>query len=254
MPLKILMSTMNKKSIEDLELSKKNISNEDSIIIINQITNKKIEKSTNKNFVTYNELGLSKSRNRALEHVTKGIGIIADDDICYKKNYREIVKKAYEENKNADIITFQIETPEGGLFKNYSKESFYFNSLNILKVSSIEITFDIERVKSRGIKFDEMFGLGGKYKTGEEAIFLKDCLDKGLKILYLPKVLVIHPKDSSGDLLNESGMFYKGAVFRKMYGRYGIIICFLFSFKKNKLNLLKYILNGYFNYFKEGKK
>ncbi|WP_281699512.1 hypothetical protein [Cetobacterium somerae] len=257
MDLIILMSTMNKKSIEDLKLKEKNILKDDNILVINQATAIENQMLENKNFLTYTERGLSKSRNRALEKVQEGIGIVADDDVCYKKNYKEIIKAAYKENKDADVIVFQIETPEKNLFKNYRKTSCYLNSFSILKVSSIEITFNIKKIKENCIKFDERFGLGAEYAIGEEAIFLKECLDKGLKILYLPKVLVIHPKESTGDRLDEEGLRNKGAVFQKIYKNKDILIGMIFILKKinaievNLFQGIKAFFSGRENYLKK---
>ena len=105
MNIKILMSTINKQNIEELKL--KNISN---CIIINQIKEpmEKLEKN-DAILYSYNEKGLAKSRNRLLEKVETDVdvGIITDDDVIFVKNYRNIVQKAYEEMKDADIIIFK---------------------------------------------------------------------------------------------------------------------------------------------------
>ena len=103
MNIKILMSTMNKKDIEELKLNEKNISN---CIIINQTKEqiKNIEKG-DVVFYSYNEKGLAKSRNRLLEKIESDvdIGIITDDDVTFVKEYKDIVQKAYDTIKNADI-------------------------------------------------------------------------------------------------------------------------------------------------------
>ncbi len=57
--------------------------------------------------------------------------------------------------------------------------------LKIMRISSFQITMKKDKIKE--IKFDENFGSGAKYDRGEEAIFLKDCLEKGLKIIYINK-------------------------------------------------------------------
>lgn len=250
MDLKILMSTMDKESIIDLNLHEKNISLKENVILINQCNSIINQKIDNVVMLTYREKGLSKSRNRALEQVKTGIGLIADDDVIYVKNYKEIIKRAYTENPDVDIITFQIKTFDGELFKNYPKKKYLHNSLSVLKVSSIEISFNIERIRGKNILFDEKFGLGSKYAVGEEAIFLKDCLDKGLKILYIPEVIVLHQKESTGDLLDENGLYYKGAIFKRIYGVLGIVMCLLFCLKKRKVRLsfLKNIFKGYISF------
>ena len=115
MNIKILMSTMNKKDIEELKLNEKNISN---CIIINQTKEqiKNIEKG-DVVFYSYNEKGLAKSRNRLLEKIESDvdIGIITDDDVTFVKEYKDIVQKAYDTIKNADIEELDVETGAGSL-------------------------------------------------------------------------------------------------------------------------------------------
>lgn len=236
----ILMSTMNKKNISELEFQEKKIDLRSSVIVINQLTNLSKKQIINeKNFFSFEEKGLSKSRNRALNKVNEGICIIADDDIFYTEKYVDIIEEAYLKNPDADIITFQVQTPDGKLFKNYPSKKYYHNKYSILKVSSIEITFRSSKIKEKEIKFDEKFGLGSEFPVGEEAIFLKDCLDQGLKILYIPKVIVCHKKESTGDNLDSDGIKNKGAVFRRIYKKNAGFLSIIFHFKKFKLGNLK---------------
>lgn len=254
MNIEILMSTMNREKLSDLSMQHKNILPEDRITVINQVRKKyqkEISRQDIQKILFYNEKGLSRSRNRGLEASSGDIVIIADDDIVYKNNYKKIIEKAYKENPEADVITFQVETPEGQKFKNYPPQKYVHNILSILKVCSIEITFKRERILENEIKFDEQFGLGSQFETGEEAIFLSDCVKKGLKILYIPVVLVKHPKETSGDILNSKGLTDKGAVFLRIYGIYSIFINMLFILKKiKKLESISSILNIYLGAYK----
>ena len=175
------MSTMNKQNIEELKLKEKNISN---CIIINQIKEpmEKLEKN-DAILYSYNEKGLAKSRNRLLEKVETDVdvGIITDDDVIFVKNYRNIVQKAYEEMKDADIIIFKSLDEDGKDRRKYPLQNKKLTKKEILQVCSIEITFKISKIKDK-VWFDEKFGLGSKYKSGEENIFLQDCYNKGVKI------------------------------------------------------------------------
>ncbi|MBQ6568811.1 MAG: glycosyltransferase family 2 protein, partial [Clostridia bacterium] len=69
------------------------------------------------------------------------------------------------------------------------------------------------------IRFNENFGTGsGKYASGEENIFLYNCLKKGLKILYLPIcVASVTGQQSSWFSAWDKKLFYdKGALFYEM--------------------------------------
>ncbi|WP_375239811.1 glycosyltransferase [Aurantibacter sp.] len=186
---------------------------------------------------SYKEKGLSKSRNRSLQNASADICVICDDDIKVLPDYEKKIKNAYKALPDADIITFQIITPENKPYKKYAKYIKKHNRYSILKVSSIEISFKLSSIKSNKIQFDERFGLGSIYKGGEENIFLKDALDMGLNIYYYPEPIVIHPDESSNKLINNDFFHVKGAVLKRLYGKKGIFIStlfFLFQLRKIK--------------------
>lgn len=209
-------------------------------------------------FINCYETGLSKSRNKALTHSDRDICIISDNDVFYSKDYIEIISKAFERYPDADAITFQVQTPEGEMYKKYSDSFFWHNKLSLAKVSSIEIAFRRKSVLEKNIKFDERFGLGSKFPTSEEYIFLSDCLSKGLKIAYVPGIIVFHPKESSGgDFSNDNLVKAKGAMIHRVFGDKGILICLLFSIRKYKysgksfFNFCKIIFSGFFKHRKD---
>lgn len=257
MNFEILMATMFRSNISDLKLSEKGITS--NILIINQTNENNIEISNNAKMISCKERGSSKSRNLAIKNASGDICLIADDDVVYVPNYEKIILKAFETNPDADIITFQIMTPEGEKFKdNYLKEERWHSKLSILKCSSIEIAFRKNSINRYHILFDEEFGLGSRYLVHDENIFLMDCLKNGLKIKYIPYAIVIHPKESSGTNFNEFLIISKGAAFIRLYGLKGIIFDFIFAIKKYNyykhycgiLFFLKLILTGSINYIK----
>lgn len=243
MNIELLISTMRKDNIDEVNLLQQNISDVNALII-NQCKCDKKEKKNNIRMISTNELGISKSRNKALENASGEICIICDDDVVYENNLLEIIQNSFESDKSADIITFKIKTPEGDDFKKYRLEEFYHNKRTILKTSSIEIAFRLNSIKSKNIKFDESFGLGGQYISGEENIFLMDCLKKGLKIKYVPIVIGTHPKESSGYVLDEKSIYSKGALFYRLFGLKCIYLNLAFilkKFKEVKFNIFKAI-------------
>jgi hypothetical protein len=182
--------------------------------------------------ITCGERGLAKSRNRFLQHSVVGIGLFSDDDVVHPEGFDEIIAKAFSEHPGADIISFQIALPGGGLFKPYPSKPNWLNNLSIFKCSSVEIAFRIERIKETGLLFDERFGLKGRFPLGEETVFLHDALSKGLKVFYLPVPIVIHPKESSGAQHNELNILARGAEMARIFGRGFAIYNILWSIKK----------------------
>lgn len=169
--------------------------------------------------VTYVRLdysGLSKSRNKGLAGVKTKYAYIMDDDVDFStKNIIELVKLMNAES--VDIATCQFKYQDGTFPKKYSDKSFEHSILSSAKVASIEICVNIESIRQSGIKFDESFGLGTSWPSGEEFIFLTDCLKAGLKVNYYPIVVGIHPSETSGQDFYSS--FSKSVAKREMFKR-----------------------------------
>ena len=123
-----------------------------------------------------------------------------------------------------------------------------------MNVSSIEITFKLKSIQNANIKFDEEFGLGTEMPTGEESIFLVDAYKKKfLKILYVPIPIVIHPLESSGTEWNNEKMIKgKGAMFGRMFGKFGYFFNLLFSLKKYSLYKKEHSFVVFFGMMNDG--
>lgn len=176
-------------------------------------------KSDKLTFLSFNERGLSKSRNRAIENTGAKIALISDEDVKFVNDVEEKVVNAFEKYPDADILTFKIETPEGAPYKtSYSQDSFVHTRSSIYRVSSVEIAMRMDSIRQKSLIFDESFGLGAKYSSGEEVIFLNDAMNKGLKLRYVPETIVFHPLESSGKVLDKKFFRSKGAIVRRLYG------------------------------------
>lgn len=138
--------------------------------------------------------GISKSRNNAIRHASGEIGLFADDDVTYEENYIDIVKETFQDNPDIDIALFKIKTGPGEPeYKSYP-ESRVELKRTMFSISSVEIGFNINKIRETGIYFDERFGVGRELIIGaEETIFIEDCLKEGLKVVYIPEYIVEHP-------------------------------------------------------------
>lgn len=238
MNIKVLISTMNKNNIDELELEKKNIKN---CIIVNQTSiQKKAEEKEGYYMVSYNEKGLSKSRNRLIENLTDNtdIAVITDDDVSFIKDYDKTVEKAYKEINDADIIVFKSLDENGKPRKKYLNKNKKLKKLELLSVCSIEITFKVSSIKNK-IKFNEKFGLASIYKSGEENVFLEECRKRGLNIYFYNEFINVHAAESTGmSKWNEKDIYDKGALFKELFPVISyfmvIPICVL---KKNNLEI-----------------
>lgn len=170
------------------------------------------------------EKGLSKSRNRAIKNASKKICLIADDDVIFAKNLKKDILLAFENNPEANIITFNHQRIGDLQPHKKGKTSFKHDRKSIWEVSSIEIAFKLQDIKNKNISFDEHFGLGSFFETAEEFLFLKLTLDQDLKVYFNPEIIVAHPEFSSGKNEGSDNLLYaRAALFYKLHGALAFI-------------------------------
>lgn len=251
MKIEVLISTMNLKDQQDL-LKKMNV---DGSVIINQTKNKSltdIETGKNKLF-SYEEKGLSKSRNKAIEHSNADICIIADDDLRYEDDYEKIVEEGYIKYPDADIIVFYVDNVDDSKKRRVRREG-KINLLTSMKVQSVQMTLKRKSIIKNKIKFNENFGAGTELYSGEENIFLKDCLKKKLKIYYIPKKIATIQDNNSTWMKGYDKQYFmaKGATFYEMFKFLYPFIILQFAVRKKKkyskdmsvLKAIKYMFKG----------
>ena len=164
--------------------------------------------------------GLSKNRNFALEWAEADIIVIADDDNRYQPEYIERIRNAYAANPDADIICFAAESYEGKPMKVYPQAKMPYTEA--FKRGYYPTSMEITMKKGVDVKFDERFGLGSKTLcAGEEAVFLKDCIDNGYNALFCPDVIVRSEFDTTGSHFadNKKMQMSKGATFAYLFGK-----------------------------------
>ncbi|MCL2080569.1 MAG: glycosyltransferase family 2 protein [Oscillospiraceae bacterium] len=234
MILQVLVSTMNQT---DYSLAQK-MNIKGKCLIINQAGADVTVPDTNPDIklLTFNERGLSKSRNRALENARYDISLIADDDIIYNDSYEKIIIEQFKKNPSTDIITFQL-SGLNGKHKEYSKKEKKLGFITAMKVTSFEIAFRTGSIKKAGIRFNDILGAGAKYKMGEENVFLFDCLRKGLRIKYVPiEIGKVYLGDSTWfDGYNSGYFFSRGGSFAAMSKRWAILLILQFAVRKYSL-------------------
>lgn len=187
--------------------------------------------------VVYSQIssrGLSKNRNNCLKHMTQPINLIADDDVEYIPDFERTILEAYEKHADADVITFRVE--HGERTRVYKRTHFTHTRWSVLKAYSIGVTFHKEAIERSGVRFDERFGLGSQYVSGEENIFLKDCIDAGLRVIHVDEPIVRHTHLSSGWKWNREQAEAKIAITYRMYGAiYAFIAPLYFVWAKHAL-------------------
>lgn len=133
------------------------------------------------------ERGVGKNRNVLIQNATADICLFADDDMQFIDGYPQIVEKAFEECPDADILIFNL--LERQPRRPVTKQITRIHKYNYAKYGAARIAFRRQSVLSAGIRFDLSFGGGTEHGSGEDTIFLWDCLKKKLKICAVPYAL-----------------------------------------------------------------
>lgn len=216
MKIEVLLSTMNQTSLDVA----KSLNIQTDAIIVNQtkevnyqcenINNNKIQ------MFSFNESGVGLSRNSALMRSDADICLMADDDMKYVEGYENMVKKAFEENPDADILLFdvQIEDSKGNLKTKINKKK-RIKYHNYMKFGTVNIAFRRKAIVKNNIYFSLLFGGGAKYGSGEDTLFLTECLKKNLCVYSIPVIIAeIKYRPSSWFTgYNEKYFKDKGALF-----------------------------------------
>lgn len=194
--------------------------------------------------------GVSKSRNNAIRLASGDIALLSDDDVTYQHSYIDTVKETFQNNPDFDVILFKIKTRGGEPeYKNYPEDQVELKK-KIFAVSTIEISLNLKKIKESALYFDERFGVGQDLLiNSEESIFVEDCINEGLKVVYVPEYIVEHPYErtiSSVPKFDKRKNWVTGAYDCRINGSIALLKAFLGTIKylpellENKVNPVTY--------------
>lgn len=250
--ISILLPTLGEREVELERLFdslERQTNNNFELVIITQGNHQSVENllarySFKKIQIKIEKKGLSLARNIGIKKCGGKAVLLSDDDAWYPEYAIDIIHQNLN-NEVFDVACFMIFDPiVGKYYKNYSKHNKDVNQIDIMRKSSIEICFNLSKVGKEKVFFDEDFGLGSKYPSGEENIILYNLYKNGYKIKFFNEIIVYHPKKQK-IILDEQNLLAKGALFTKLYGRLkGIVLlnCLIFKhWNKIKINKIRVI-------------
>lgn len=254
MRIEILVATMNQSFDLDAERPVGV-----SFLIVNQTSSDQSEaadlykrkaEAMGLRVLNFEERGLARSRNRSLAAAKGEICIISDDDVAFHPDIAQTVETAFKNRPDVDLISFQTE----GAGKTYHQSEHVHSRWTSFNVMSIELAFRRQAVLESGVIFDERFGLGAQYVSGEENIFVADLINVGLKAMYVPTAIASHPPLTSGAQLESNKVAVsKGAIIYRIFGgtSYPIVLAFAvrksWNLRMNPVRLLALISRGWFS-------
>ena len=241
--LQVLIATMNQENYIEL-CDHMNIHSD--VLIINQSDEVNYHCTDYNGYkcesYSFNERGLSRSRNNAIMRATGDIICLADDDMRYTDTYAMDIMSEFNKHPEADAIVFNVELIGGDRIANPIKQFDRVGKRESREYGSVHIAMRREKILFNNLFFNIMFGSGAYYRCGEDTIFLKNFLDCGLKLYKSPvKIGVVDMKDSTWFKgYNEKFFFDKGAVIGATYPHISSILVLIQAFRNSKSKIGSY--------------
>lgn len=142
--------------------------------------------------------GVGRNRNLALVHSTAELVIFADDDMIYSDGYADAVCKAFDEVPQADVLVFETDFSRNGEIYNRNEHPLaklpYRKSW---KYGTYAFAARRASLEKANIWFHMQFGGGCPHSSGEDSLFINDCMTRGLNVYTHPYLLGCCKKDES---------------------------------------------------------
>lgn len=221
--------------VKNIQFPKKNDQREFIVLVQNPEETSYVFDAPQTKLVELKSRGVAKSRNAALKYAAGKYLIFGDDDITFDEEGITQLISYFESHPECAIILAQTSDETGTLRKSYPTKEAKLTKYNSAKAATYEMMVRLEAIRSAEISFDEKFGAGAENYLGDEYIFIADALNRGLKGMYLPIRVAIHPKESSGSAWGtRKDLTARAAVFSRVFGPTAPIFRALFLLKSRK--------------------
>jgi len=233
MKLEVLVATMGQEHC--LLAEKMNITA--SAVLANQCDRWGYEEQKDVRMLSTATRGVGINRNLALQLSKADILLFADDDVCYYDGALDGVIKAFEQLPRADVIFFGLDmTRDGKVFEKRRNKVRRVHIWNALRYGTARMAVRRSAVMEKRLSFTTLFGGGCIYGSGEDTVFIADCLRKGLKAYSHDLVLGTCAKDSSSWFsgCNEKYLYDRGAMVACVFPRLKHLMKYHFARKAAK--------------------
>ena len=176
------------------------------------------------------DTGVGNSRNLALDNALGDILLFSDDDLVYEPGYVERLLAAFAARPDADAIVFNLRSQRR---RRQIRRAGRVRWYNYMRYGAARLAVRREAVQRVGLRFSTQFGGGTRYGSGEDTIFLHDCLRRGLRVYAIPDCLAATDDAASSWFTGYDEKFFhdKGALFAALYGRRGLAVGLVFALR-----------------------
>jgi glycosyltransferase involved in cell wall biosynthesis len=253
--LEILLATLRQK--DDGVLSRMGISS--ACTVCNQGAEQMEFRGYERNGHTvrwydFPEKGVGLNRNNALFRASGEICLLADDDVRYVDGYERVILDAFRAHPKADVILFNLYDPSGAPRSSETRVR-RIHRYNCGRYGAVRIAFRRMSVLKNGISFHLLFGGGARFTAGEDTMFLRDCIRKGLIVIAVPDC-ILHLTDArpSTWFCGYDRKFFEdfGASYYYYYGRLAGLFTLVQLIRKRKIWRSEYSLSETWRFARQG--
>ncbi len=165
-------------------------------------------------WLSLHERGVGLNRNTVLMRSEADVCVLADDDMVFIDGYEKVVSDLFDRYPHTDVLIFNLNQKSPTIYKNSNVKKIH--RFNYGKYGAARLAFRRESVQFNNICFHLLFGGGAKYSSGEDSIFLYECLKRKLRVLAVPVAIAELTSDREStwfqgytdDFFFDKGVFY----------------------------------------------
>lgn len=196
--------------------------------------------------------GVARNRNLALDAASAPLLLESDDDVSYTSDQLLDVIRTFDNYPEIDFFTFRYFSPDYSI--NYPEGEFDLADppKGYYIAGAFEMAFRLSVIRDKGIRFNELFGIGSEFSAGEEDLFLHDVIKAKIPSRHIPLTIVTHIDTTTGmrESLNPSFIRTKGAVLSIIHPLSWPLRMMVHAMREVKEMKLKSYLNYCINWIK----
>jgi len=230
-----------------------------SAVIVNQCDKDEVAVQKyhehNVKIVSLSSRGVGINRNTAIQHATEDILLFSDQDIVYETGYAKTIEEEFAKHPEADMILFNIAVAEER--KTYENKAWKrVHWYNCGRYGAVSFAIRREKLLESRVMFSQLFGGGAKYSAGEDSLFLKDLMDRGIRV-YASPVLIGREENSESTWFkgyDEKFFFDRGVLYHQLYGKLAKLWALRFLMAHKAKLCTKYRVSEAYGIMKRGMK
>lgn len=189
--------------------------------------------------VLLGDIGLSNSRNAALDQAEGALLLFVDDDMTLDLQGIQTLAGCFKTDPQLALAagwrTERLRAKAGQVT---------LTRFNSGRICAPEFMVRRQLIQATGLRFDPDFGLGARYGLGEDYVFVTDILRAGLKGVSVSVATGSHPHASTGEKWTDPAMMAaRQAVLGRVFGAWAPLVRLAYALRhRRRIGSLRQIL------------